>query len=126
MLLACIALPDSAAGLIFLIVVAGGWLLRAPSELTLGLVLTGIALLVVHLASAFAGQIPSYARVNRRALRKWLLPATIALLLGPVVAIAADAVRGAAVSGSLLITVGALAAATVAIWFASGQSLSER
>lgn len=126
MLLACVALPDSAAGLIFLVVVAGGWLLRAPSKLTLGLVLTGIALLVVHLASAFAGQIPSYARVSRRALRKWLLPATIAMLLGPVVAIAASAVRGAAVSGSLLITVGALAAATVAIWFASGQSLSER
>jgi hypothetical protein len=55
-----------------------------------------------------------------------LLPATIALLLGPVVAIAASAVRGAAVPGSLLVTVGALAAATIAIWFASGQSLSDR
>jgi hypothetical protein len=126
MLVMSVALPDSAAALIFLTVVAGGWLLRAPSELTWPLVVTGIALLVVHLASAFAGQIPSYARVSRSALRKWLLPATIALLLGPVVAIAAAAVRGAEVPGSLLFTVGALAAATAALWFASGQALSER
>jgi hypothetical protein len=54
-----------------------------------------------------------------------VLPATIAALLAPVVAIAAALVRGADVPGSLLVTVGALIGATAAVWFASGQSLSE-
>jgi hypothetical protein len=48
----------------------------------------------------------------------------IAGLLGPVVAVAAAVIRGADVSGSLLVTVAALAAATAAVWFASGQSVS--
>jgi hypothetical protein len=55
-----------------------------------------------------------------------LLPATIAGLLGPVVAVAAALVRGADVPGSLLVTVGALAAASAAVWFAAGQSVSSR
>jgi hypothetical protein len=126
LLLASVVLPDSAAPLLFLVVVTGGWLLRAPSEVSWSLVITGIALLVVHLAAAFAAQIPSYAQVSRRALHRWLLPATIAALLGPVVAIAAALVRGAGVPGSLLVTVGALAAATAAVWFAAGQSISSR
>jgi hypothetical protein len=126
LLVACVLLPDSLAPLLFLIVVCFGWLMRAPSDLTLVLVLTGIALLVVHLAAAFAGQVPSYAVVSRQALRKWLLPATLALLLGPVVAISAGLVRGAEVQGSLLVTVAALAAATGGIWFAAGQSVGER
>ncbi|GAA1556644.1 hypothetical protein GCM10009789_07480 [Kribbella sancticallisti] len=126
LLVISVLLPDSAAPLCFLVVVTAGWLFRATGDLTLGLVITGIAVLVAHLAAAFAGQIPSYARVSRSALRRWLLPATIALLLGPIVAIAAAGVRGAAVPGSLLVTVAALAAATAAIWFAAGQSLGDR
>jgi hypothetical protein len=118
LLLVCVVLPDSAAPLFFILVVAAGWLQRAPSGVGWDVVLTGIALLVVHLASAFAAQFPSYARVERRALRKWLLPATIALLLGPVVAVAAALIRGAAVPGSMVVTVAALAAATGAVWFA--------
>jgi hypothetical protein len=123
LLVVCIVLPDSAAALVFIVLVALGWIVRAPAEVSVSVVITGIALVVVHLASAFAGQIPSYGQVSRRAVRRWLLPATVALLLGPVVAIAAALVRGAAVPGSLLVTVGALAAATAAIWFASGQSI---
>lgn len=125
LLVACVVLPDSLAALMFLLVICLGWLLRAPNELGWVLVVTGIALLTVHLASAFAGQIPSYATVNRRALRKWLLPASIALLLGPVVAVTAGLIRGAGVPGSLLVTVLALATATAVIWFASGQSIGE-
>jgi len=121
-----VTLPDSTAALLFLALVTGGWLLRAPSEVSWGVVVTGIALLVVHLASAFAAQIPSYAQVSRRALDRWLLPATIAALLGPVVAVAAALVRNAEVPGSLLVTVAALAAATGAVWFASGQSAVDR
>ncbi|QNE20906.1 hypothetical protein F1D05_27075 [Kribbella qitaiheensis] len=124
LLLICLVLPDSTAAALFLIVVTAGWLMRAPSELTFSLVVTAIALLAVHLASAFAAQIPSYGKVSRRALRRWLLPAMIAGLLGPVVAVAAAVVRGADVPGSLVVTVAALAAATAAVWFAAGQSAS--
>jgi hypothetical protein len=116
-----VVLPDSAAPLFFMLVVAGGWLQRAPSGVGWDVVLTGIALLVVHLASAFAAQFPSYARVERRALRKWLLPAMIALLLGPVVAVAAALIRGAAVPGYMVLTVAALAAVTGAVWFAAAD-----
>ena len=126
LLIACVVLPDSTAALVFMVVVAGGWLFRAPSEVSWGVVVTGIALLAVHLASAFAAQIPSYAQVSRRAFDRWLLPATIAVLLAPVVAFAAALVRNAEVPGSLLVTVAALAAATVAVWFASGQSAADR
>ena len=70
MLLMSVVLPDSAAPLVFLGVVAGGWVFRAPPDLTWALVVTAIALLVVHLASAFAGQLPSYGRAGRRALRR--------------------------------------------------------
>lgn len=123
LLLVCIVLPDSAAALVFIVLVVLGWIMRAPGEVSVSVAITGIALVMVHLASAFAGQIPSYGQVSRRAIRRWLLPATVGLLLGPVVAIAAALVRGAAIPGSLLVTVGALAAATAAIWFASGQSI---
>jgi uncharacterized membrane protein len=126
LLIACVMLPDSLAALVFLLTVCAGWLLRAPNELSWVVVVTGIALLVVHLASAFAGQIPSYATVGHDALRKWLLPASIALLLGPIAAVAAGLIRGADVPGSLYVTVAALAGATAAIWFASGQSLGEQ
>ena len=123
MLVASVVLPDSAAGLVFLLVVAAGWLMRAPSEMSWSLAVTAIALLVVHLASAFAAQVPSYARVHRDALRRWWLPGAIAVLIVAVVAVAAALVQGADVPGSLLATVGALVLATVTIWFAAGQKL---
>jgi hypothetical protein len=121
MLLATVALPDSPAALVFILVVAAGWLMRAPGEVSWSLVLTGIALLVVHLATAFTAQIPSYARVHRQALRRWWLPGAIAVLILGAVAVAAALVQGAEVPGSLLVTVGALVLATATIWFASGQ-----
>jgi hypothetical protein len=124
MLLATVVLPDSLAGLIFLVVVAGGWVMRAPAEISWSLVLTGIALLVVHLATAFAAQIPSYVQVHRQAIRRWLLPGAIAVLLGPVVAVAAALVQGAHVPGSLLVTAAALLLAAASLWFASGQNFN--
>lgn len=123
MLVASVVLPDSLAGLVFLLVVAAGWLIRAPGEMSWSLAVTAIAVLVMHLASAFAAQVPSYARVHRDALRRWWLPGAIAVLIVPVVAVAAAMVQGADVPGSLLITVGALVLATVTIWFAAGQKL---
>ena len=123
MLVATVVLPDSFSALVFVLVVTLGWIFRAPNEISWSLVVTGIALLVVHLAAGFAAQIPSYARVHRTSLRRWLLPGAIALLIGPVVAVAAAVVRGADVPGSLLVTVGALVLTTLAVWFAAGQKL---
>jgi hypothetical protein len=123
MLVASVVLPDSVAGLVFLLVVAAGWLMRAPGEVSWSLAVTAIALLVVHLASAFAAQVPSYARVHRDALRRWWLPGAIAVLIVAVVAVAAALVQGADVPGSLLVTAGALVLTTVTIWFAAGQRL---
>ena len=123
MLAATVVLPDSLAGLVFLLVVAFGWLVRAPAELSWGLGVTAIALVVVHLATAFAAQAPSYVRMQRDALRRWWLPGAIAVLIVPVVAVAAALVQGADVPGSLLVTVGAIVLATATIWFASGQKL---
>ena len=122
-LVATVALPDSLAGVVFILVVATGWWVRAPNEVSWSLAVTAIALLVVHLAAAFTAQVPSYARVHRDALRRWWLPAAIAVLLVPVVAIAAALVQGADVPGSLLVTVGALLLATAVIWFAAGSRL---
>ncbi|GAA0608025.1 hypothetical protein HPO96_31320 [Kribbella sandramycini] len=125
LLIATIAIPDSLTALLFVLTVLIGWLMRAPAELGWGVVVTGIALLLVHLATAFTAQLPSYVRVGRKALRRWLAPAVIAVLIGPVVAVAAALVRGADVPGSLLVTVGALVLATVTVWFAAGQRLGE-
>jgi hypothetical protein len=43
-----------------------------------------------------------------------------------VVAVASALVRGADVPGSLVLTVAALAAVTGAVWFAAGQSVTDR
>jgi hypothetical protein len=123
MLLATIVLPDSLAGFVFLLVVALGWLVRAPAEVSWSLVVTAVALVVVHLATAFAAQLPSYARVHPAALRRWWLPMAISLLLIPVVALGAALVQGADVAGSLVVTVVAMGLGTATIWFAAGQKL---
>jgi hypothetical protein len=123
LLLCTVVLPDSLAAMAFLLVVTLGWLMRAPGEPSWSLVLTAAALVVVHLAAAFAGQLPSYARVHRAALRRWWLPGAIAVLLVPTVAGATALVRGADVAGSLVVTAAAVALAAATIWFAAGQKL---
>jgi hypothetical protein len=123
LLVAGVVLPDSLAALLFIVVVTGGWFMRAPGEITWGLAVTAVALVVLHLATSFAGQLPSYARVHRDALRRWWLPTAIAVLLVPVVAVAASLVQHAHVAGSLLVTVAALALATLTIWFTAAQNV---
>jgi hypothetical protein len=109
--------------MIFLLVVVLGWLMRGPGAPSWSLVLTAMALVVVHLAAAFAGQLPSYARVHRAALRRWWLPGAIAVLLAPAAAGATALVRGADVPGSLLVTVAAVTLTAATIWFAADQKL---
>jgi hypothetical protein len=116
LLLATVVLPDSLAAMLFILVVAGGWLLRGPSEVSWGLVVTAPAVVVVHLATAFAGQLPSYARVHRSALRRWWLPTAIAVLLTAAAAAATALIHHADVSGSLAVTAAALALTTTTIW----------
>ncbi|TDW98913.1 hypothetical protein [Kribbella sp. VKM Ac-2566] len=124
LLLCTVVLPDSLAALLFVLVVTLGWLMRAPGAPSWSLALTAGALVVVHLAAAFAGQLPSYARVHRAALRRWWLPGAIAVLLAPVIAGAAALVRNADVAGSLVVTVAATALTAATIWFAADQKLS--
>ncbi|WP_410790898.1 hypothetical protein [Kribbella sp. C-35] len=124
LLLCTVVLPDSLAALLFMLVVTLGWLMRAPGAPSWSLALTAAALVVVHLAAAFTGQLPSYARVHRAALRRWWLPGAIAVLLAPAVAGATALVRGADVAGSLVVTVAAIALAAATIWFAADQKLS--
>jgi hypothetical protein len=123
LLLCAVVLPDSLAAMVFVLVVTLGWLMRAPGAPSWSLVLTAVALVVVHLAAAFAGQLPSYVRVHRAALRRWWLPGAIAVLLVPAVAGAAALVRGADLPGSLVVTVAAIALAAATIWFAADQKL---
>jgi hypothetical protein len=124
LLLCTVVLPDSLAAMLFVLVVTLGWMMRAPGEPSWSLVLTAVALVVVHLAAAFTGQLPSYARVHRAALRRWWLPAAIAVLLAPAVAGATALVRGADVAGSLAVTVTATALTAATIWFAAAQNLT--
>ena len=123
LLIVTIALPDSAAPLGFLVAVAGGWLFRAPPEPGWDVAVVGTALVAVHLGAAYAAQLPAYARADRSTVRRWLLPATIALVLGPVVALASALVRGADVPGALVLTVAALAVVTGTIWYAAAPPL---
>jgi hypothetical protein len=126
LLAACVILPDSVAGLLFLLTISGGWLLRATDDIGWDVVVTGIALLTVHLSAAFAAQVPSYAKVEWGAAERWLLPAMAAVILSPVVAVGAALVQGADVPGSLVVTIAALAGVTGAVWFAAGQSMEGR
>ncbi|WP_350278521.1 hypothetical protein [Kribbella sp. HUAS MG21] len=123
LLVATVVLPDSLAAMGFLLLVALGWLMRGRGELSWSLVVTAIALVVLHLAAAFAAQLPSYVRVHRTALRRWWLPGATAVLLAPVVAAAAALIRDANIAGSLLVTAAAIALSAATLWFAAGQKL---
>ncbi|GAA1592324.1 hypothetical protein GCM10009804_55850 [Kribbella hippodromi] len=124
LLLTTVVLPDSLAGLMFLLVVTLGWLTRAPADLTAGLVITAVALVILHLATAFTAQLPSYARLTPKALTRWRVPTTIAVLLAPAIALAATLIHNANIPGSLAITVTAIALTTTTIWLTAGQKLN--
>ena len=124
LLVATVVIPDSVAGTLFLLVVTLGWLMRAPGTITWSLTITAMALAALHLAAAFAAQLPSYAQVHPASLRRWWLPGTTALLPAPAVAGAAALVQNADVPGSLLITVAAIALTAVTLWLTTGQKLN--
>ena len=124
LLLATVVVPDSVAATLFLLVITLGWLMRAPGTVTWSLPLTAMALATVHLAAAFAAQLPSYARVHPDALRRWWLPGTAALLLAPAVAGAAAVIQNANLPGSILITVTATALTALTLYLTTGQKLN--
>jgi hypothetical protein len=109
--------PDTPAGLCFIGVVALDWVIESSSRPGWQVVLLAVVLLAMHLASAYAGQIPSYAASGLEAVRKWLLPATAA----SAVAVFAAALSAAADGrpGSLVITVAALVGVGLLAWYVS-------
>ncbi|GAA2802059.1 hypothetical protein [Kribbella solani] len=122
LLLTTVVLPDSFAGLMFLLVVAIGWLIRAPATLTAGVAITAVALVVLHLATAFTAQLPSYARLTPKSLRRWWLPTTIAAVLAPTTALATALIHHANLPGSLAITTTATLLTATTIWLTTTQS----
>ena len=107
-----------------MLVITLGWILRAPTTISWSLILTAIALVLLHLSSSFAAQLPSYARVRRSALRRWWLPAATATVLTGAIAGAAALVRHANVPGSLAVTSAAIGLTAVTIWLTAGQKLN--
>lgn len=115
-LVVTIALPDSAVPFVFLVAVAGGWLMRGPSDPSWQAAAVAMALVAFHLATSYAAQLPAYVRASGATVRRWLLPATVALLLAPAVAAASALIREASLSGSLVLTITALALTTTAYY----------
>lgn len=109
--------PDSAAPLLFVATVAAGWLTGADG--VDGVVVIACCLVVFHLASAYAGQVPSYAVPGPGVVARWLLPATVAAAVAGVAAVLSAVVDGQ--PGSLGITVAALAGIAAVVWLVSSQ-----
>jgi hypothetical protein len=109
--------PDTPAALCFIGVVALDWLVESPAGSGWQVVVLALVLLVMHLSSAYAGQIPSYAASGWRVARKWLLPATVAAAVAVLAAALSAAFDGR--PGSLVITVAALLGIGLLAWFVS-------
>jgi len=108
--------PDSPAPLGFVVLIVLGWLSRAPSAPGWPVVEVALALLVLHLAAAFAGQFPADADTGGAVLRRWLPAATTAGVLTVVVAGLGGVLRGSGVEGSLGVTVAALLGLSAVLW----------
>jgi hypothetical protein len=121
LLVGALVLPDSLAGLGFVFVVVLGWLMRGTADPNWGVAVTAMALVVLHLACAFAGQLPSYARLTRSTLRRWWLPTATALAVAPAAALTTALIRHADVPGSLVVTTAALVLTTATIWLTADQ-----
>jgi hypothetical protein len=109
--------PDTPAGLCFIGVVAVDWVVESPGRPGWQVVVFAVVLVVMHLASAYAGQIPSYAASGLRAIRKWLLPAAAAAAVAAFAAALSAPADGR--PGSLVITVAALVGVGLLAWFVS-------
>jgi hypothetical protein len=86
-------LPDSAAGLGLLGVLAALWLLSVPEQLGGWTLAAGLDLLALHLAATLASYGPSTTVLGAAGLRAWLARG---LLLAAVGAVVWGAARGAA------------------------------
>jgi hypothetical protein len=93
------------------------WVIESSSRPGWQVVMFAIVLVVMHLASAYAGQIPSYAASGVKAVRKWLLPATAASAVAVFAAALSTAADGR--PGSLVITVAALIGVGLLAWYVS-------
>lgn len=114
--------PDSPAPLAYVLFVVLDWLGRAPATPGWTAVQVALALLVLHLAAAFAAQFPAEAEVSGPVLRGWLPAATTAVLVTLVVAGVSGVLRGTGVEGSLTVTVAALLGTTAVLWLIATRS----
>ena len=108
-------LPDSAAPLCFTAVIGLDWIIQGGGRPGVPVVLCTLLLVVLHLATAYAAQVPSYAAAQWSAVRRWLLPATVAAGLAVVAAALSTAADGR--PGSLVLTCAALLAVSLLAWF---------
>lgn len=115
LLLACTVLPDSAASVCFIGIIGADWVIQSDGRPGVPIVVCALLLVVLHLASAYAGQVPSYAASSPAAVRKWLLPATVASAAAALAAVLSAAVDGR--PGSLVLTCVALVAVALLSWF---------
>lgn len=107
--------PDSAAPVCFIGIVAADWVIQSDGQLDAPVVVCALLLLVMHLVASYAGQVPSYAAARLTAVRRWLLPATVAAGVAVLVAAVSSAADGR--PGSLVLTCAALITVALLGWF---------
>lgn len=114
-----VAVPDSFAPLVFVAVMAAGWLAGGPVSVTWPVLAFALLLAVVHLGCAFGAQFPAYAVVQGRVLARWWPAALVAGVVTVLVAGAGGVIRGTEVEGSLTVTVAALGGTALLVWLLS-------
>ncbi len=115
------AVPDSFAPLVFISVMAAGWLVRGPVAVTWPVLAFALLLAVVHLGCAFGAQFPAYAVLQGRVLARWWPAALVAGAVTVLVAGAGGVIRGTDVEGSLTVTVAALGGTALLVWLLSRE-----
>ena len=109
--------PDTHAGLVFLGFLGTAWLTGTSGDVGPAVVATALGLLLAHVAAALAAAMPVTAGADPRLVLRWV---------GPTAVIATSVLAAAAVvaafeawspSGSLVVTLVALALVTAAAWW---------
>jgi hypothetical protein len=109
--------PDSAAGLAFAALLAMAWLTGGDGDLEAAAVVTALALLLAHVAAAFAAAMPVTARADRALVLRWAPPtagSALVVLGAAGLLVGLDAWSPA---GSLVATLLALTLLSGAVWW---------
>jgi hypothetical protein len=109
--------PDSAAGLVFVGLLAMAWLTGGTGDIDPATLITALALLGAHVAAALAAAMPVTARADRTLLVRWATPmagCAAAVLAATALLAALDAWSP---PGSLVVTLGALTLLSATVWW---------